>query len=39
MENLENNIKLETLDIAKNHIKEIKNISHLMDLEEFWVKI
>lgn len=29
--------KLTTLDIAANRIKRIENISHLTDLQEFWV--
>lgn len=30
--------KLTTLDIAANRIKRIENISHLTDLQEFWVR-
>lgn len=30
--------KLTTLDIAANRIKKIENISHLTDLQEFWVR-
>lgn len=29
--------KLRTLDIGNNQIEEIENISHLSELEEFWV--
>lgn len=29
--------KLTTLDIAANRIKRIENISHLTELQEFWV--
>lgn len=29
--------KLTTLDIAANRIKKIENISHLTELQEFWV--
>lgn len=31
--------KLTTLDIAANRVKKIENISHLTDLQEFWVQI
>lgn len=31
--------KLTTLDIAANRIKKIENISHLTELQEFWVRI
>lgn len=31
--------KLTTLDIAANRIKKIENISHLTELQEFWVGI
>lgn len=31
--------KLTTLDIAANRVKKIENISHLTDLQEFWVRI
>lgn len=34
---LENNLKLETIDLAKNQIKKIENVGHLTELEEFWV--
>lgn len=37
LEGLDNNVKLQTLDMAVNKIKKIENISHLTDLEEFWV--
>jgi Leucine-rich repeat (LRR) protein len=30
--------KLTTLDIAANRVKKIENISHLTDLQEFWVR-
>lgn len=30
--------KLTTLDIAANRVKKIENISHLTDLQEFWVQ-
>lgn len=30
--------KLTTLDIAANRIKKIENVSHLTDLQEFWVR-
>lgn len=30
-------IKLTTLDVGNNFIKEIENLSHLSNLEEFWV--
>jgi hypothetical protein len=29
--------KLKTLDVGHNMIEEIENISHLSELEEFWV--
>ena len=29
--------KLTTLDIAANRVKKIENISHLTELQEFWV--
>ena len=31
-------VKLQTLDVAGNKIKKIENLSHLSELEEFWVK-
>lgn len=31
-------LKLKTLDIGNNTIEEIENISHLTELEEFWVR-
>lgn len=31
--------KLRTLDVGNNMIEEIENISHLSELEEFWVSI
>lgn len=31
--------KLTTLDIAANRVKKIENISHLTELQEFWVQI
>lgn len=31
--------KLTTLDIAANRVKKIENISHLTELQEFWVWI
>lgn len=31
--------KLTTLDIAANRIKRIENISHLAELQEFWVRV
>lgn len=31
--------KLTTLDIAANRIKRIENISHLTELQEFWVRV
>jgi len=31
--------KLTTLDIAANRVKKIENISHLTELQEFWVRI
>lgn len=31
--------KLTTLDIAANRVKKIENISHLTDLQEFWVRM
>lgn len=37
LEGLDNNVKLQTLDMAVNKIKKIENISHLTELEEFWV--
>jgi Leucine-rich repeat (LRR) protein len=37
IENLEQNIKVETLDVAKNRIKVIENIDKLTEMEEFWV--
>jgi hypothetical protein len=30
--------KLTTLDIAANRVKKIENISHLTELQEFWVR-
>lgn len=30
-------VKLRTLDVGNNEIEEIENISHLSELEEFWV--
>lgn len=32
-------VNLSTLDLANNQIKKMENISHLVKLEEFWVKI
>lgn len=37
IENLEGNKALTTLDLAKNRLTSIDNISHLAELEEFWV--
>jgi protein phosphatase 1 regulatory subunit 7 len=37
IENLDANTKLETLDVAKNRIKCIENVSHLEVMDEFWV--
>ncbi|MPC45447.1 Protein phosphatase 1 regulatory subunit 7 [Portunus trituberculatus] len=37
LEGLDNNVKLQTLDMAVNRIKKIENISHLTEIEEFWV--
>lgn len=37
IEGLENNNKLTMLDIASNRIKKIENISHLTELQEFWM--
>lgn len=37
LENLDQNVKIETLDVAKNRIKIIENIGHLSEMEEFWV--
>jgi protein phosphatase 1 regulatory subunit 7 len=31
-------VKLTTLDIGNNEIEEIENISHLSELQEFWVR-
>lgn len=39
LEGLDNNIKLQTLDLACNRIDKIQNISHLSKLEEFWVSL
>ena len=30
-------VNLNTLDVAGNRIKKLENISHLRNLEEFWV--
>lgn len=32
-------VNLVTLDLANNYIKKLENISHLLKLEEFWVRI
>ncbi|XP_060049604.1 protein phosphatase 1 regulatory subunit 7 isoform X2 [Erinaceus europaeus] len=37
IEGLENNNKLTMLDIAANRIRKIENISHLTELQEFWM--
>lgn len=37
IENLELLVKIETLDVAKNRIKLIENVSTLTEMEEFWV--
>ncbi|XP_034637232.1 protein phosphatase 1 regulatory subunit 7 isoform X2 [Trachemys scripta elegans] len=37
IEGLENNNKLTMLDIASNRIKKIENVSHLTELQEFWM--
>ena len=37
LEGLDNNLKVKTLDMACNRIKKIENVSHLVELEEFWV--
>lgn len=37
LEGLDNNVRLQTLDMAVNRIKKIENVSHLTELEEFWV--
>lgn len=37
LEGLDNNVRLQTLDMAVNKIKKIENVSHLTELEEFWV--
>ncbi len=34
---LENNRKLRVLDLSSNAIEKLENISHLKNLEEFWV--
>lgn len=39
LEGLDNNVKLQTLDMAVNRIKKIENISHLTEIEEFWVSL
>lgn len=39
LESLDNNVKLQTLDMAVNRIKKIENINHLTELEEFWVSL
>lgn len=31
--------KLTMLDIASNRIKKIENVSHLTELQEFWVSV
>lgn len=36
IENLENNTKLQTLDLAGNRIKLIQGLDTLGNLEEFW---
>lgn len=38
LEGLDNNKKLNTLDLASNRLENIQNIAHLNDLQEFWVK-
>ncbi|KAK5610358.1 Protein phosphatase 1 regulatory subunit 7 [Crenichthys baileyi] len=37
IEGLENDKKLTTLDDAANRVKKIENISHLTELQEFWM--
>lgn len=37
IQGLDNNKKLTTLDLAMNKITLIENVSHLTELEEFWV--
>lgn len=37
LEGLENNKKLRVLDVANNFVKDVENIEHLSELEEFWV--
>jgi protein phosphatase 1 regulatory subunit 7 len=32
-------LRLRTLDVGNNAIEEIENISHLSELEEFWVSL
>ena len=36
IQNLENNINLQTLDLAGNRIKELTGLQSLSKLEEFW---
>lgn len=37
IEGLEDNLKLNTIDLAVNKIEKIGNLSHLVELTEFWV--
>lgn len=37
IEGLQCNLKLQTLDLAVNKIKMIRNVAHLVDLEELWM--
>ena len=32
-------VNLKTLDLANNRIKRVQNVSHLLQLEDFWVHI
>lgn len=37
IQGLEGCLKLKTLDVGANKIEKIENVSHLKELEEFWV--
>lgn len=38
IQGLEGCLKLKTLDVGANKIEKIENVSHLKELEEFWVR-
>ena len=39
IENLGNQVNLQTLDLASNRISAIDNVRHMSNLEELWVSL